>query len=96
LAARCWASTWVSLPILRARMLARWAGWAGFNQGDILATAVPGFPVFDLAGFVGSSPWGVGVIALGAAVLRRPVRHPAEDPAATRPTTVAAEPAPGT
>jgi len=33
------------------------AGWAGlvasvlslFNQDDILATAVPGFPVFDLA-----------------------------------------------
>ena len=51
--------------ILRSRMLARWVGWAGlvasvlylFNQGDILATAVPGFPVFDLAGFIGSSLW---------------------------------------
>ena len=42
--------------ILRTGMLARWVGWAGlvasvlylFNQGDILATAVPGFPVLDL------------------------------------------------
>jgi hypothetical protein len=47
--------------VLRTGMLARWVGWAGlaasvlylFNQGDILATAVPGFPVFDLAGFRG-------------------------------------------
>jgi hypothetical protein len=43
-----------------------------FNQGDILATAIPGFPVFDLAGFVGSSLWALWVIALGVAVLRRP------------------------
>ena len=29
-----------------------------FNQGDILATALPGFPVFDLAGLIGSTGWG--------------------------------------
>jgi hypothetical protein len=36
-------------------MLARWVGWAGlvasflylFNHGDVLATAVPGFPLFE-------------------------------------------------
>jgi Domain of unknown function (DUF4386) len=71
----------LSVLVLRAGMLARWVGWAGlvasvlylFNQGDILATAIPGFPVFDLAGFVGSSLWALWVIALGVAVLgRRP------------------------
>jgi hypothetical protein len=60
-------------------------GWVGglvasvlylFNQGDILATAVPDFPVFDLAGFLGSSLWGLWVVALGVAVLRAPVHHP--------------------
>ena len=74
-----WSLT-VSVLVLRTGMLARWVGWAGlvasvlylFNQGDILATAVPGFPVFDLAGFVGSSLWALWVIALGVAVLRRP------------------------
>jgi hypothetical protein len=55
-----------------------------FNQGDILATAVPGFPVFDLAGFIGSSLWAIWLIALGLAVLRAPFRRP----------TVAAVPAP--
>jgi hypothetical protein len=51
-----------SVLVLRTGMLARWVGWAGlvasvlylFNQGDILATAVGGFPVFDLAEPVGS------------------------------------------
>jgi len=55
-----------------------------FNQGDILATAVPGFPVFDLAGFAGSTLWAVWLIALGVGVLRAPIRRP----------TAAAVPAP--
>jgi hypothetical protein len=42
-----------------------------FNQGDILATAVPGFPVWELAGLVGSTGWGLWVTALGATVLVR-------------------------
>ena len=73
-----WSVT-VSLLILRTRMLPVWVGWAGLlaggfyllNQGDVLATAVPGFPVWDLAGLVGSSLWGAWIIALGIAVLRR-------------------------
>ena len=78
-----WSIT-ISVIILSSRVLARWVGWAGlvasvlyvFNQGDILATAVPGFPVFDLAGFLGSSLWALWVIALGVAVLRRPAGRP--------------------
>jgi Domain of unknown function (DUF4386) len=60
-----WSVT-VSLLILRTGMLARWAGWAGLvasalylsNQGDILSTAIPGFPVWDLGGLLGSTLWG--------------------------------------
>jgi len=89
-----WSIT-VSMLILRTRMLPRWAGWAGllasvlylFNQGDILATAVPGFPVWDLGGFIGSSLWAIWVIALGVAVLRAPIRRPTTDPAVTNPGT---------
>jgi hypothetical protein len=78
-----WSIT-VSVLVLRTGMLARWAGWAGLvasalyltSQGDILATAVPDFPVWDLGGLLGSTLWGVWVIALGVAVLRAPLHRP--------------------
>jgi hypothetical protein len=72
----------LSVTILRTRVLPRWLGAVGLvvsalyltNQGDILATAVPGFPVWDLGGFIGSTAWGCWVAALGVAILLRPVR----------------------
>jgi hypothetical protein len=75
-----WSLT-LSLIILRSRVLPRWLGAAGctvsalylLNQGDVLATAVPGFPVWDLAGLLGSTGWGLWVAALGVTVLLRPI-----------------------
>jgi len=76
-----WSVT-VCVIILRSGVLPRWLGISGlvvsalylFNQGDIVATAVPGFPVWDLAGLLGSTGWGLWVAALGVTILRRPVR----------------------
>ena len=70
----------VCLVILRTRVLPRSLGVAGLvvsavyllNQGDILATAVPGFPIWDLAGLLGSTGWGLWVAALGVTILLRP------------------------
>jgi len=67
----------ISVVLLRGRLLPAWTGWAGLgasalyllNQGDVLATAVPGFPVWEAAGFVGSTAWGLWVAALGVALL---------------------------
>jgi hypothetical protein len=81
LLAVAWSIT-VSLIILRSRVLPRWLGVAGLvvsalyltNQGDILATAVPGFPVWDLGGLIGSTSWGLWVAAVGVVLLLRPVR----------------------
>ncbi|HEX2810551.1 MAG TPA: DUF4386 domain-containing protein [Kineosporiaceae bacterium] len=78
-----WSIT-LCVIILRSRVLPRWLGVTGLvvsvlyllNQGDILATAVPGFPVWDLAGLIGSTSWGLWVAALGLVILLRPVRHP--------------------
>jgi hypothetical protein len=83
-----WSVT-VSVLILRTGALPRWAGWLGlaasamylFNQGDILATAIPGFPVWDLAGLLGSTLWAVWLLALGALLLRRAARAPSDRPA---------------
>ena len=57
-----WSVT-VSIVILRSGAMPRWLGATGLavsgvyllNQGDILATAVPDFPVWDLAGLLGST-----------------------------------------
>jgi hypothetical protein len=75
-------STTVSVLILRKRLLPRWLGVAGLavsavyllNQGDILATAIPGFPVWNPAGLLGSTGWGLWVAALGVTLLMRSFR----------------------
>jgi Domain of unknown function (DUF4386) len=79
LLALAWSVT-LCVIILRTRVLPRWLAIVGLvvsvlyllNQGDILATAVPGFPVWDLAGLLGSTGWGLWVAALGVVLL---VRH---------------------
>jgi hypothetical protein len=85
-----WSVT-LSIVVLRSRVLPRWLGVLGlivsvlylFNQGDILATALPGFPVFDLAGLIGSSGWGLWVAALGVTLLLRPRTGPRNTRAAS-------------
>ena len=56
-------------------------GWLGLlasalylvNQGDILSTAVSGFPVWDLGGLLGSCLWAIWLLVLGVLLLlRRP------------------------
>jgi hypothetical protein len=81
-----WSVT-LSVIILRSRALPPWLGVAGLvvsglylaNQGDVLSTAVPGFPVWDLGGLIGSTAWGLWVAVLGVMVLLRP-SHPAGAP----------------
>jgi len=75
-----WSIT-ISAIIVRTRVLPRWLGVTGLaasaiyllNQGDIIATALPGFPVWDLAGLIGSTGWGLWVTVLGVTVLLRPL-----------------------
>ena len=69
----------VSILVLRTRVLPRWLGYSGIvasvlyllNQGDVFATAFPGFPVWDLAGLVGSTAWGLWGAALGVVLIVR-------------------------
>jgi hypothetical protein len=91
-----WSLT-VSIIVIRTRVLPRWLGVIGlivsvlylFNQGDILATALPGFPVFDLAGLIGSTAWGLWVAALGITLLfrRSSGQRSVRSPEATTATT---------
>lgn len=82
LLAVAWSVT-VSIVILRSRVLPLWLGLTGLavsalylaNQGDILATAIPDFPVWELGGLIGSTGWGLWVAALGVTLLL-PRREP--------------------
>jgi hypothetical protein len=82
-----WSVT-LCVIILRTRVLPRWLGATGLavsalyllNQGDVLATAVPGFPVWDPAGPIGRTGWGIWIAVLGITILLRPAT-------ATRPAT---------
>lgn len=72
----------VSVVILRSRVLPRWLGIAGIvtsllyllNQGDVMATAIPSFPIVDWAGLIGSTGWGLWVAALGVVLALRPLK----------------------
>jgi hypothetical protein len=92
---RCPAT--LGVIVVRTLVLPRWVGVTGLvvsavyllDQGDVLATAVPGFPVWELAGLLGSTDWGLWVVALGVAVLRRSAVAAAPDvvPATARRAT---------
>jgi hypothetical protein len=76
----------VSVAMLRSSVVRPWVGWFGFvaagmyllNQGDVLATVVPGFPVWDLGGLLGSVLWGVWLVATGASLVWSARRAPRE------------------
>jgi Flp pilus assembly protein protease CpaA len=69
----------LGLALLRQGRLPRWLPWVGFvaagvyamAQGELLATAIPGFPVWDTAGLAGSLLWLGWLIALGIVLLRQ-------------------------
>lgn len=69
----------LSISMLRQGKFPRWLPWVGFlaagiytlAQGELLATVMPGFPVWDSAGLVGSLLWLTWLIALGIVLLRQ-------------------------
>jgi len=69
----------LSFSLLRQGKFPHWISWAGFTvagvytlaQAELLATVMPGFPVWDSAGLVGSLSWLGWLIALGIVLLRQ-------------------------
>jgi hypothetical protein len=67
----------ISLSLLKNKAFPRWFSIAGFAasivyvlaQGELLATAIPGFPVWGAAGLIGSLMWLAWMVALGIILL---------------------------
>jgi len=63
----------ISMTFEKLKLIPKWINWLGyvssliyiFAQAELFATVMPGFPVFDLAGFIGSTLWLIWLIAVG-------------------------------
>ncbi len=68
-----------SYAFIRLRYLPKWIGWLGIvasviylaAQAELFATVIPGFPVWDMAAFVGSTLWLLWLIAVGVCFVRK-------------------------
>lgn len=63
----------VSVSLAKLKLIPTWICWLGYissaiyllAQAELLATVIPGFPVWDLAGFIGSTLWLIWLIIVG-------------------------------
>lgn len=70
----------ISLAMWRIRLFPKWLHVLGFSsaviyflaQAELLATVIPGFPSWSLAGLLGSTGWLLWLIVLGILLIRHP------------------------
>ena len=63
----------ISIAFIKLNYFPKWVSWAGiiasviylFAQAELFATVIPGFPVWDMAGFIGSTLWLLWLIIIG-------------------------------
>ena len=63
----------LSYAFIKLRLFPKWVAWLGIlssfiyllAQAELFATVIPGFPVWDIAGFVGSTLWLAWLIISG-------------------------------
>jgi Domain of unknown function (DUF4386) len=65
---------------LQLKVFPKWVSWFGIlasgiyllAQADLFATVIPGFPVVDMAGFIGSTLWLAWLLIVGILFVRKP------------------------
>lgn len=69
----------IATAFLRLRLMPRWVCVLGYvasaiyvlAQAELFATVMPGFPVWDPAGLIGSTLWLVWLVVVGVQLVRR-------------------------
>ncbi len=69
----------VNMIFAKLKLVPTWINWLGYissviylsAQADLFATVMPGFPVWDMAGFIGSTLWLVWLVAVGMTLMFR-------------------------
>lgn len=63
----------IAYTLFKASIISKWLTWLGyilsiiylFAQAELFATVLPAFPVWDLAGFIGSTLWLIWLMLIG-------------------------------
>lgn len=69
----------MSYAFIKLKTFPKWLGIMGiltsviylFAQAELISTVIPGFPVWDLAGFIGSTLWLIWLMILGVLFIRK-------------------------
>ena len=76
-------TVFISAALLKISIIPKWLAWWGFitsfiyflAQTELLATVIPGFPVIDMAGFIGSTLWLLWIILVGIKFINANKKH---------------------
>jgi len=68
----------ISYAFMKLNIFSKWISWLGITaaaiyllaQAELFATVIPGFPVWDMAGFIGSTLWLIWLIIIGFKFLK--------------------------
>jgi hypothetical protein len=71
-------TTMISVAFIKLKLIPRWVSWLGIfssiiyllAQAEIFATVIPDFPVWSLAGLIGSTLWLIWLIITGINFIR--------------------------
>ena len=71
-------TVFISVALLKVNIIPKWLALVGFitsfiyflAQAELLATVIPGFPVIDMAGFIGSTLWLLWLILVGGKFIK--------------------------
>lgn len=69
----------ISVTLVKLKWFPKWMGWLGvissfiylLGQAELFATVIPGFPVWDMAGFIGSTLWLIWMVIAGILFIRK-------------------------
>lgn len=69
----------ISISFIKLKLFPKWVSLLGFissfiyllAQAELFATVIPGFPVWDMAGFIGSTLWLIWLIIIGIFFIKK-------------------------
>ena len=69
----------ISFSFGKLNLFPKWINWLGYfgsfiyllAQAELFATVMPGFPVWDMAGFIGSTLWLIWLTVIGIFFLKK-------------------------